>query len=655
MPEIAEIAESTSSTQIGAVGHFVSALMQSSGLDGQAAILEKMGDMIVTTGSLLYLISLIAALVSIGVFGNYKKAMYLAIAPALFFMFIKTTITVDPTTVRFGNREASAAVKGQETFYKMLYASSGESESSDTLANKKVSWFFVYYDRFVTSLVQGIVAVLLDTENKEDLIIAGRERLFDYLLTYENKNPQYVRLLSFGLMGKCGEASRYANEASWNDGDLRKQLVSTGDTRRENTTINLDHGVVDYLESFADNNLITEDEKTKGITCERLYEIVKEVSKLEAQTVINNHKARVAEMNGSDIPWDKVWEEAEKVTGQNIVDVIAAVLLRNTMQKSAHAKLVNQIYEQNFIESHQVSAVYSQYAAAEGAGMIGKLVYFAGLIPYIQGLILMTMTVLFPFFTLLLLIPSREMNFFIWMYIWLWVKSWDVGFAVVSFFKDFLWQFTSRDISHVSSTINWEDIDSIYEFVAVKDPIATPNTYSTIIAIITLSIPIITANLCLGAGNLKGFVSKAMRPIDAMGDRMSKAGQRETASEIEMTAETNSAATQIRGASESVTPASQSSPPTVQADGSGVPQTSSQNGRAGQTNSPISNASSSAAGTKAGGSSSSGTKSRELSRNYSQENQNNKNSSDERNGSGAETVDGSDKSPGDAASKTKDK
>ncbi|MCC6932422.1 MAG: conjugal transfer protein TraG N-terminal domain-containing protein [Deltaproteobacteria bacterium] len=560
MAEIGEIGESISSAEIGSVGHFVSALLQSTGLDGQASVLSNMSEMITSIGALIYLVSLVGALISYGVFGNYKKALYLVISPALFFFFLKDTIPVDATTVKFGNRVVANSVEGQETFYNMLYKKEDGSSSNDN-QEKKVSRFYVYYDQFISSLVQSLVGVLLDTENREDMIIAGRERLFNYLLNYENKNPHFMRLLSFGLMGKCADPSSYANEAARITNVTQKEDLKTkARIRRENTFINLDHGVIDYLKAL-DGGLISPEEETKSISCQRLYEVIKKACHDEAIILKNKQQERTAGADGmgeSDIPWKEVWAEVEKtIAGQNgqngnsserAVDVIAAFLLRNTMQKNAHSLLINQIYEQNAISGEHVSSVYTQVAAANSSTMISKMVYFAGLIPYIQGLILMVMTTLFPFFALFLLMPGRATVFFNWMFIWLWAKSWDVGFAIVVFFKDFLWQFTSRDINHVAGTINWENIDSIYSFISVNDPIATPNTYSTIISLITLSIPILTANLCLGAGHVKGFVSKAMKPLGSFEKRFLQSARRQYASDQALMIGVNSALYNVGGA-----------------------------------------------------------------------------------------------------------
>ena len=60
-------------------------------------------------------------------------------------------------------------------------------------------------------------------------------------------------------------------------------------------------------------------------------------------------------------------------------------------------------------------------------------------LPYYQGVLLYLLSLAYPFMCLLVIIPSRAMSFLLCPLMWLWVKSWDVGFAVVIILDKVLW------------------------------------------------------------------------------------------------------------------------------------------------------------------------------------------------------------------------
>ncbi|HMO17891.1 MAG TPA: hypothetical protein PKA63_05960 [Oligoflexia bacterium] len=61
-----------------------------------------------------------------------------------------------------------------------------------------------------------------------------------------------------------------------------------------------------------------------------------------------------------------------------------------------------------------------------------KIFSWAMNIPYYQGLLLYFIAIAYPFAALLVLLPGRAMNFFNIPLAWLWVKSWDIGYAGVT-------------------------------------------------------------------------------------------------------------------------------------------------------------------------------------------------------------------------------
>lgn len=49
------------------------------------------------------------------------------------------------------------------------------------------------------------------------------------------------------------------------------------------------------------------------------------------------------------------------------------------------------------------------------------------------------------------------------------------------------------------SGVDWAQPESVFALMSQNDPLATQNTYFTIIALLTIGVPFITAHMCLGA------------------------------------------------------------------------------------------------------------------------------------------------------------
>ena len=545
---MAELAESLAVDQIGAVGHFVAAMLQTAGLDGQSHVLNYMSSIIETVGALFYLVAVIAALISIALYGDYKKALYLLIAPGLFFFMLKTTVPAQGTLVRFGDRTVENSPQAQRTMIEMFINKNHDEVADET--PQQISWFYVVYDNLVTSVVQGLIGFLLDTENRRDLVIAGRERVYTNILQAESSDPNFIKLIAQGVMGQCARPTMIANEASRINSDdsstqgMRSKLSQQRIDEAKNTFINLDQELAGYL--IGQKIINSVDDISKGVSCYQTWEYVAKAAHNEADLYRKKIEAQQRDTQGKNqIPedtWKTIWDEVEATIGKGdqsgsvdsskVNDVLAAILLRNNLLKNSHSALTSQIFEKVPFNNPEMSMIYENLSATEATGMTAKLVYFAAILPYIQGLFLMVLTVIYPFFCVFLLLPGRYMTFFMWMTIWLWVKSWDVGFAIIVFLKDFLWQFLSRDTFHNVRSVDWNEPSDIFEFVAMKDPIATPNTYSTIISLLTLAVPILTSELCMGASSLGSiFKSSTQMAANRFGLQHTKGANRGVASD----------------------------------------------------------------------------------------------------------------------------
>lgn len=146
--------------------------------------------------------------------------------------------------------------------------------------------------------------------------------------------------------------------------------------------------------------------------------------------------------------------------------------------------------------------------------------------PYWQGTLLYLLGVMYPFWSLWLLIPGRATHWFILPLTWLWVKSWDIGYAMVMVFEKILWNLMPPA---ASTSINQNSIHDIREVAlpdiiteALKlDPSYNVHIYYWALSLLFTSVPTVT-----GALILKGRKSMLASFTGAMGDMPSRMAAR---------------------------------------------------------------------------------------------------------------------------------
>lgn len=127
-----------------------------------------------------------------------------------------------------------------------------------------------------------------------------------------------------------------------------------------------------------------------------------------------------------------------------------------------------------------------------------SLLNTAMMLPYYQGLILFFLSIAFPFFALLLAVPSRALGFFIWFGLWFWVKSWDIGYALVSMLDRVLYSLfvVKMDSGYVTSKTMLDlDFSSAVAALRDVDPTFDVGTYYNIMGVCLMAIPVVSAQL----------------------------------------------------------------------------------------------------------------------------------------------------------------
>jgi hypothetical protein len=92
----------------------------------------------------------------------------------------------------------------------------------------------------------------------------------------------------------------------------------------------------------------------------------------------------------------------------------------------------------------------------------GELYTWAQMVPYFQGKLLYFLAIAYPFAAIFLVAPGMGRIFLQWWQFWLWVKLWDIGFAMVAVFERSVWAITS-------ATGNTTDMNKVIVQVAVAN------------------------------------------------------------------------------------------------------------------------------------------------------------------------------------------
>jgi hypothetical protein len=535
----------------GGVGNAVAAYLQTKGLIDQAKILTDFREALEWIAALAWLFSIAMAVGAIAVFGNYRQGLYLLIGPPLFYYMIDTKISTNGTELRIGDRVVEGAKADQNQMLTWIRAIDGELDNQGGTSNAgsvEVSFFFGVFDNIVTEAVQSIVKLFIDTNAKDDLRFVARERALNYVLQASPPDNGFLRLVGTSFYGDCGNIQDDL-ERSYAQGkkvplQIRPEddLQQSSDRRQKidpKKQVDLDTPAKAFLlamkkgshPEFKDvPNWESEESHAPMVSCQQIWNWVGGACKSLAEERLTKKSFEgLSQNNISDENWDKVYQDVKnwlssmvqsfnngQTNDQKARDVLAAYILKNTLQSGSIDALTTQVFSRTPFNARQYNLVFGPLAKAEAHGAYFKLKYFAHAIPYIQGLLLYLLSIGFPFFAVFLVLPGRAPSFFVWCSLWVWVKSWDIGFALVMVARDIFWHMMSQRTNVFKENVDWNNPLSIISTVYNNDPFMTQNTYWELAGALTVAVPLVTAHLCLGA---TGFYSMFKGSIDQTADR----------------------------------------------------------------------------------------------------------------------------------------
>ena len=208
-----------------------------------------------------------------------------------------------------------------------------------------------------------------------------------------------------------------------------------------------------------------------------------------------------------------------------IPTIIGGLLLKKAMEKDPASQMMSEVadkagYEFNSynldVEKMKKEDIFD-YGQRNHKNIVSitsryELYGYAMSVPYFQGFLLYTFALLFPFFTVFLVIPGKSSAFVSWFKFWGWIKSWDIGFAIVMIADNVFWEM----MPHSSSIDILKDPNngplSIMEAAFAADQSYSMGMYYYVMSILYLGVPAITGQVILGplssfAGTMTGGIS----------------------------------------------------------------------------------------------------------------------------------------------------
>ncbi len=273
-----------------------------------------------------------------------------------------------------------------------------------------------------------------------------------------------------------------------------------------------------------------EREKKNNLTCLQVWNfvyvglyqnasLIREVAQDKGRGMDQNQLVKdllmVRASESPSLPSSTAVEQAKNLHYLN--RVIATYTLRNERNRPSGAAFMNNYSNKGFefttlkvpTESDLSHLERLRLKSQEWSNKTGIIATAANL-PYYQGLALYLLAIVFPFFALLLVIPGRQNGFIFWCLLWIWIKSWDIGFAIVMLLDDVLysiftyWGETKGVYGEVSIGMS-PDLADTLSALRTLDPTFQLSTYYSIIGAAIASIPMLSSYLILGS--VKGGAS----------------------------------------------------------------------------------------------------------------------------------------------------
>lgn len=553
----------------GSTSALATGALETAGYRAQSMVLTQLSDWLLHYGVLVFLGCSATAVALGALYGDWDRAVYLLIGPAIFLFLVKTT----------------ASGIG----YEWRYPNSIDVPLPEEVEPFTVSWVFDGYNRFISSVSRQLITVLMSDSSIGIMKnFMTREQIMTDLFSNRQTSGAFVVFAQEGL-AQCSQEMNAARVVALGERDpwfrgtteyldakrvfrdgfeqklftkhigqpaardfvsnlllsVRSRGVS-GSAVKQCALDSLARLETNVAASGGDTAVATAQLLESGASCEEIWcwmalgaeEIATvELERTQARYGLDREtfermKKDIALKLAAPKPVldanGKPFNDVTRVQPDpSIIPVIVGgYILKDLMGASVQSTALSQFADHadikvehfNFDQEYdigkgeEVIRHYTQYQYAEGRKF--ELYTFAMMIPYMQGVILYGLGLMFPFFALAAIVPGRTKTLFIWAMLWAWAKSWDVGWALITLIEQFLWNLMPASAWYDPLKDPNNSPITVFQAMAQGDPAYSLATYYGIIAVLTTSVPMFTAQIFLGAH--AGLVSPLLKGISSI-------------------------------------------------------------------------------------------------------------------------------------------
>ncbi|MCB9030341.1 MAG: hypothetical protein H6619_04755, partial [Deltaproteobacteria bacterium] len=134
--------------------------------------------------------------------------------------------------------------------------------------------------------------------------------------------------------------------------------------------------------------------------------------------------------------------QGDQLTNEQILKFLESYILVHLFKNELRIAPQNPA-EKPVLASERMVQSTEDFQAVNGQkSKFGELHVWSRMVPYFQGQLLYFLALAYPFACMLIVVPGMHTMFFQWMQFWIWVKLWDLGFALAMMIERTIWAMT---------------------------------------------------------------------------------------------------------------------------------------------------------------------------------------------------------------------
>lgn len=518
--------------QVGTVGTLVGAALETAGHYMQSQFLDAIAVQSVWTsfGALLFSLGFITMLFIIAIGGNYKFFTWFLCGPALFSWLVFVRVDSDGAKWKLGQRDYD-----QQAVTEAAQGVIGDAFTESGRKKPQVSLFFKVYSQLVSDVVYAFVRSIRVIDANADADFISKMQRFFSLKRPQLTEPMLKGFFNVAFVNNCARymiLKRLLADAKTDDvrAEYYRKVEEELATAEKANVWEAQAGDpfyqwADKLGLFADGSTASK----STYTCPELWGIMIKAFKkhgralVEEIAVVNlSPEAKQDPKQMRDELFEKFGIEVKREgtrnenpdSGDQITDDEAVNLVINEVAGRLILAQLSQMspgliaeeagrYKQEvktkgekriFDPNRQLRLLQS----TEQYQSIGDFLSAMLAMPYIQGLGLYCLSFAFPFFAMAVIIPGRHQAFLLWMGLWFWLKSWDIGFSVVMVIDKMLFALMPHNAPITEDKM--KDVGNLFKSLLEVDPTYSVHTYYNLIATCILAVPVVTGLLVRKGG-----------------------------------------------------------------------------------------------------------------------------------------------------------